>query len=89
MRGEIVQFQPHLAMQDAHRRRLFDEMVAAKRHAEQTEKFDDFERAAKAYRVYVRSYLTEPEQEVLRLEDEVAALWTMLRNVGGGHGQSA
>src|SRR5262249_53448960 len=53
---------------------LFNDLVAARRAAEASEDPAAWRYAGRMYQRYMRSHLTDPERELLRLEDEVARL---------------
>ena len=53
---------------------LFSALCATKRQANETGSSTDLRKAVEAYQRFMRFHLTDPEREVLRLEDIVAAL---------------
>ncbi len=73
------------AMAECHEQMLFRELCEAKQHAEQSGSLDDHRTAARAYVRYMRHHLTDPEQDVLRLEDEVIRLRAENKLLRGNH----
>lgn len=58
----------------AEEERLFAELCATKRKAEASQTHADMQIHVAAYRAYMRLHLTDPEQQIIRLEDELARL---------------
>lgn len=56
-------------------------MIEAKRIADKSESRADYDRAAEMYHLFMRAHLTDPELEIVRLEDELARATLELRQL--------